>query len=175
MVIVNYLTKQAIFIPTHQTINTPTVTKLFVAYVFSKHGIPSYVTSDQGSESVLRFFCSLAATLDIKLHFTSYYHPEGDGQTEHTNQTLEQYLRIYCNYQQSDWSCLLPLAEFAYNNMMSATTGLTPFFANKRYHPSLQTRLKHNLSSDLAQPFVIELESVHMRPKQLIIEAQACY
>lgn len=35
---------------------------------------------------------------------------------EHVNQTLEQYLRVYCNYQQDNWSALLPLAEFAYNN-----------------------------------------------------------
>jgi hypothetical protein len=40
----------------------------------------------------------------MKLHFTSGYHPEGDGQTECANQTLEQYLRIYCNYQQSNWA-----------------------------------------------------------------------
>ena len=59
--------------------------------------------------------------------FTSGYHPEGDGQTEHTNQTLEQYLRIFCNYQQDNWSELLPLAEFAYNNTLSATTGVSPF------------------------------------------------
>jgi len=111
----------------------------------------------------------------MKLHFTSGYHPEGDGQTEHTNQTLEQYLRIYCNYQQSDWSCLLPLAGFVYNNATSATIGLTPFFANKGYHPSLQTQLKRDLLSDLAWPFIAELESVHTRLKQLIVEAQACY
>ena len=41
---------------------------------------------------------------------------ETDGQTERVNQILEQYLRIYINYQQNDWVPLLPLAEFAYNN-----------------------------------------------------------
>ena len=175
MVIVDCLIKQAIFIPTHQTINTPTIAKLFVVHVFSKYRIPSHVISDQGLKFVSRFFHSLAATLDMKLHFTSDYHSERDGQTEHTNQTLEQYLRIYCNYQQFDWSCLLPLAEFAYNNTMSATTGLTPFFTNKRYHSSLQTQLEHDLPFDLAQPFIAELESVHTRLKQSIVEAQACY
>ena len=70
----------------------------------------------------------------MQLHFTSGYHPEVDGQTEQTNQTLEQYLRIYCNYQQSDWAQLLPLAEFTYNNTLSLTTGFFPFFTNKGYH-----------------------------------------
>jgi len=53
------------------------------------------------------FFQSLTA-LDMKFHFTSGYHPEGDGQTKWTNQTLEQYLWVYCNYQQDNWSKLLP-------------------------------------------------------------------
>jgi len=50
------------------------------------------------------------------------------------NQTLEQYLHIYCNYQQDNWSELLPLVEFAYNNAPSATTSVSPFFANKGYY-----------------------------------------
>jgi len=80
-------------------IDVPGLAKLFIVYVFSKHEVLSHVTSDQGSEFISRFFHSLAAILNMKLHFTSGYHPEGDGQTKHTNQTLEQYLRIYCNYQ----------------------------------------------------------------------------
>ena len=73
----------------------------------------------------------------MTLHFTSGYHPEGDGQTEQTNQTLEQYLCCYCNYQQDNWSELLPLAEFAYNKAPSSTTGISPFFVNKGYHPNI--------------------------------------
>jgi len=50
LVVVDHLTKQAIFILTHQTIDASTLTKLFVTHVFSKHGVPSHVTSDRGSE-----------------------------------------------------------------------------------------------------------------------------
>ena len=83
----------------------------------------------------------------MRLHFTSGYHPEGDGQTECTNQTLEQYLRIFCNYQQDNWSKLLLLTEFAYNNTLSATTGVSPFFANKGYHPDLTIHPEQELAS----------------------------
>ena len=120
---VDRLSKQAIFIPTHDTITSPELTKLFLLHMFSKHGVPAHVTSDRGTEFVSHFFRSLWKALDMRLHFTSGYHPEGDGQTERSNQTLEQYLRIYCNYQQDNWADLLPLAEFAYNNTPSATTG----------------------------------------------------
>jgi hypothetical protein len=54
----------------------------------------------------------------MKLHFTFGYHPEGDGQMERVNQTLEQYLQIYCNFQQDNWHTLLPIAEFCYNNTL---------------------------------------------------------
>src|SRR5215813_606366 len=117
LVVVDRLTKQAIFIPTHDTITSAELARLFVLHVFSKHGVPSHVTSDRGSEFVSHFFCSLGEALDMCLHFTSGYHPEGDGQTECTNQTLEQCLCIYCNYQQDNWS-RLPLAKFTYNNAL---------------------------------------------------------
>jgi len=93
--------------------------------------------SDHSSKFVSYFFHSLGTALDMRLHFTSGYHPEANGQAEQTNQMLEQYLYIYCNYQQDNWSELLPLAEFAYNNTPSATTSVFPFFANKEYHSNL--------------------------------------
>jgi len=147
LVIVDRLTKQAIFIPAHNTIMSADLACLFVVHVFSKHSIPSYVTSDRGSEFVSNFFRSLGTAFNIHLHFTSGYHPKGDGQTEHTNQTLEQYLHVYCNYQQDNWSELLPLTEFAYNNAPSTTTGVSPFFANKRYHPNITVHPKCDIVS----------------------------
>ena len=137
LVIVDHLSKQAIFIPTHNTITSAELVCLFVTHVFSKHGVPSYITSDHGSEFVSHFFHSLDTALDMRLHFTSGYHLEANGQAEHTNQTLEQYFPIYCNYQQNNWSKLLPLAKFAYNNAPSTTTGVSLFFANKGYHSNL--------------------------------------
>ena len=92
LVVVDRLTKQVIFIPTHDTITSAELAKLFVLHVFSKHSVPSHVTSDRGSEFVSHFFRSLGKALDMTLHFTSRYHLEGDGQTEQTNQTLEQYI-----------------------------------------------------------------------------------
>jgi len=98
LVIVDQLTKQVIFIPAHDTIMSIDLAHLFVLHVFSKYGIPSHVTSNRGSEFVLNFFWSLGTALDMRLHFTLGYHSKGDGQTECMNQTLEQYLHVYCNY-----------------------------------------------------------------------------
>ena len=77
------------------------------------------------------------------------------------NQTLEQYLQIYCNYQQDNWSKLLSLMEFVYNNALSATTGVSPFFANKGYHPNLTVHPECNLTSARAHKYSIDLNSLH--------------
>ena len=98
LVIVDWLTKQTIFISVYNIIISTDLAHLFILYVFSKHGVPSHVTSNKGLEFVSNFFYSLGTALNRWLHFTSGYHPEDDGQTKCTNQTLEQYLYVYCNY-----------------------------------------------------------------------------
>ena len=141
---------------------------LFVLHVFFKHGIPSHVTSDRGSEFVLNFFWSLGTALDMQLHFTSGYHPKGDGQTKCMNQTLEQYLCVYCNYQQDNWSKLLPLAEFAYNNALSATTDVFLFFANKKYYPNITAHSECNIAFFCAYDFTIDLNELQSTLKAKI-------
>ena len=172
LVIVDQLSKQSIFILTYDTITSTELAKLFVIHIFSKHGVPSHVTSDQGSEFMSSFFRTLGKALDMKLHFTYGYHPKGNGQTKRTNQTLEQYLWIYCNYQHSNWSNLLPLAAFAYNNAPNATTGVSPFFANKGYNLNLSVHPEHDLVSAHACDFVVDLDELHQQLQLTISNAQ---
>src|SRR5882724_4887465 len=175
LIIVDHLSKQSLFIPTHNTIMSQQLAQLFALHVFSKHGIPSHITSDHGMEFISHFFGSLRTVLDMKLHFTSRYHPEGDGQIEQTNQTLEQYLQVYCNYQQDNWSKNLPLAEFTYNNTPSATTRITPFFSNKGYHLNLTIHPEHDLALACTCDFVTDLDKLHQQLRQHIADAQCRY
>ena len=128
--------------------------------MFSKHGIPFHVTSDRDSEFVSNFFQSLGTTLNMQLHFTSGYHPECDGQTKCINQTLEQYLHVYCNYQQDNWSELLPLMEFAYDNAPSATTSISPFFTNKGYHLNITVHSERDIAFSQACDFAIDVNEL---------------
>jgi hypothetical protein len=159
--VVDHFTKQALLIPTHNTITSTQLAELFIIHVFFKHGVPFHVTSNRGSEFVSCFFRSLGKALNMKLHFTSGYHPEGDVQTEHVNQTLEQYLHIYCNFQQDNWHTLLPIAEFCYNNTPSSTTEVSPFFANKGYNPAFTVHSEYELASLKAQELVTDLQELH--------------
>uniref|UniRef100_A0A0W0FUT7 Integrase catalytic domain-containing protein n=1 Tax=Moniliophthora roreri TaxID=221103 RepID=A0A0W0FUT7_MONRR len=97
----------------------------------------------------------------MKLHFTSGYHPKANGQTKRANQTLEQYLWMYCSYQQDNWNVLLPLTEFAYNNALNASMGISPFFANKGYHPNITVHPEYHLASQKACNYVTNLNEVH--------------
>jgi len=131
--------------------------------------------SNRSSEFVSHFFHSLGTALDMRLYFTSRYHPEANGQAERTNQTLEQYLRVYCNYQQDNWSELLPLTEFAYNNAPNATTGVSLFFANKGYHPNLSIYPDRDIASSHAQDFILNLDELQDTLKEEIAKAQRQY
>ena len=144
-------------------------------YVFSKHGVPNHVTSDRGSEFISKFMRALGQALNMEFHYTSGYHPEADSQTERANQTLEQYLRIYCSCQQDNWSQLLLLAEFTYNNAPNASTGITPFFANKGYHPNITIYPERDLASLKARELAVNLDELHSVLKDEIAIAQSWY
>src|SRR5258708_11568534 len=175
LVIMDRLTKQLLFIPTHNMVDAPQLAQLFLTHIFLKHSTPGHVTSDHGTEFMSHFFRSLGSLLSMKLHFMSGYHPEGDSQMEWINQVLEQYLWAYMNYQQDNWAPLLPLVEFAYNNTVSATTGISPFFANKGYHLRLSTNLLALSLSSEAQCYMADLDQLHSQLKVLIAEAQEHY
>src|SRR5258706_7746119 len=109
------------------------------------------------------------------LHFTSGYHPEGDGQMECANQVLEQYLQVYTNYQQDNWVTLLLMAKFTYNNAMNAMTGVSPFFTNEGYHLEFTADLQVETSLAKAETFVEDLECIQAELKENIAQAQERY
>lgn len=92
LVIVDPHTKMAIFIPTTTGLTAESLAQIYITHVFSKHGIPSNIVSDRGSEFTSRFWRTVTSLLGLKLHLSTAFHPETDGQTERVNQPIEQYL-----------------------------------------------------------------------------------
>ncbi|GJW99612.1 putative reverse transcriptase domain-containing protein [Tanacetum coccineum] len=92
-VIVDRLTKSAHFIPTREMDNMETLTRLYIKEIVSRHGVPISIISDRDSHSTSRFWQSLQNTLDTQLDMSTAYHPETDGQSERTIQTLKDMLR----------------------------------------------------------------------------------
>ncbi|GKA83577.1 putative reverse transcriptase domain-containing protein [Tanacetum coccineum] len=92
-VIVDRLTKSAHFIPTRETDSMETLTRLYIKEIVSRHGVPISIISDRDSHFTSRFWQSLQSALGTQLDMSTTYHPETDGQSERTIQTLEDMLR----------------------------------------------------------------------------------
>ncbi|PRP73007.1 retrotransposon nucleocapsid protein, partial [Planoprotostelium fungivorum] len=136
MVVVDRFTKMSHFIPCKNTITSEEAAWLYIDRVFRLHGIPEKIVSDRGTQFTAEFWTSFWKQMGTKHSMSTAYHPQSDGQTERVNSVLNQYLRVYCSYLQDDWVPLLATAEFAYNNSVHTSTGVTPFFANQGLHPN---------------------------------------
>jgi len=104
--------KAAIFTPCNEAIDAAGVAKLYATYVFPHYGLPKKVISDRDPRFASNFSREMCSLLGIKQNISSAYHPQTDGQSERTNQSLEQYLRLYCGTHQKDWAAWLPLAQY---------------------------------------------------------------
>ena len=148
-VVVDRLTKMRHYIAT-MTLEAEELADRFIDRVYSIHGLPDSILSDRGTQFVSRFWSTLCKRLSVIRKLTSAFHPQTNAQTERVNAEMEQFLRLYINWAQTDWAKWLPLAEFAGNNAVSSTTGISPFFANYGHHPRMGTEPRTPPPPDLS-------------------------
>lgn len=135
-VVCNKLTKRVHFLGACSMDNAAVMCDGFMAWVWCLHGTPKKIVSDRRPQFVARYTSRMWERLGFKPALSTAHHPQSDGQTERTNQELEVYLRAFIDYYQDDWMDWLPFAEFAYNNWVSAATGMSPFYAEYGYNPT---------------------------------------
>ena len=128
-VVVDRLTKTAHFIPLKTGCPIDRMAQIYVREIVHLHGIPRTIVSDRDPRFVSRFWKSLHEALRTKLSFNTAFHPQSNGQSEHTIQTLEDMLRACALDLEGKWDEHLPLVEFAYNNSYQATIGMPPYEA----------------------------------------------
>ncbi|GJY37909.1 hypothetical protein Tco_0424273 [Tanacetum coccineum] len=128
-VIVDRLTKSAHFIPIRATDSMETLTRLYIKEIVSRHGVPISIILDRDSHFTSRFWQSLQNALGTQLDISIAYHPETDGRSERTIQTLEDMLRACVIYFRKGWDKHLPLVEFPYNNSYHSSIKAAPFEA----------------------------------------------
>ena len=107
--------------------DTETLASLLVNEVVCRYGVPSYLHSDQGANLTSNLMAALCKQLGITQARTSAYHPQGNGQVERFNRTLESMLAEVVSDHQTDWDHHLPKVLFAYRTAIHDTTGFTPF------------------------------------------------
>jgi hypothetical protein len=137
LVIVDRYTKLARYIAVRKSIQAHELAELFMNHIYKDFGSPKGITTDRGSVFTSKFWGDFMYYLKVRRRLSTAFHPQTDGQTERQNQTLEFYLRTYCNYRQDDWVSKLALAEFTYNNSVHSSTGSTPFRLLYGFDPEL--------------------------------------
>ncbi|GKD56313.1 putative reverse transcriptase domain-containing protein [Tanacetum coccineum] len=128
-VIVDRLTKSAHFLPMREDDTLEKLTRQYLKEVVSKHGVPVSIISDRDGKFTSHFWKSLNKALGTRLDMSTAYHPETDGQSERTIQTLEDMLRACVLDFGKGWDRHLPLVEFSYNNSYHTSIKAAPFEA----------------------------------------------
>ena len=128
-VIVDRLTKSAHFLPINVEDSLDKLAQLNVDEIVRLHGVSVSMVSDRDPRFTSRFWPSLQAALGTRLHFSTTFHPQMDGQSERTIQMLEDMLRACVMEFKGSWDTHLALMEFAYNNSYQARIEMSPFEA----------------------------------------------
>jgi hypothetical protein len=118
---------------------------------------------------------TLFEVLGVDIRLSTAFHPETDGSTEVTNQVMEQYLCIFCNFKQNYWFHYLPLAEFTSNNSVNSTMQLTPFYAESGIHPLFDPAIPPVSTVPSAKNRARNIQSIILTLQDNLTQAQQCY
>ncbi|GJS20600.1 putative reverse transcriptase domain-containing protein [Tanacetum coccineum] len=128
-VIVDRLAKSAYFLPMREDYKMERLARLYLNEIVARHGVPISIISDRNSRFTLRFWQSMQEALWTHLVMGTTYHPQTDGQSERTIQTLEDMLRACVLDFGGSLDVHLPLVEFSYNNSYHYSVRCAPFEA----------------------------------------------
>ena len=109
--------------------------------------------------------------MGIVQNVSTAYHPRTDGQSERSNQWLEQYLRFWVDHQQTNWHHYLPLAEFVHNLWKNESTGQSPFKVLMGYSPRAEI-FDVTLSIPTVALQLRDWKSAREEAQKLMIKAQ---
>jgi hypothetical protein len=174
-VVVDRLTKIAHFIPYTKTITVEETAKLFLTIFIVFIDFQMILSWTRGLNLLLISGEEFFQLLGMKINLSTACHPRTDGQIERVNQILKQYLYCTVNYQQDDWIDLLPLAEFAYNNIVHSSTKQTPFFSNYGHHLRADPFQVKDVGSPTAEDLATHLAAIHDELAFQLYEAQDHY
>nr|GEX88721.1 reverse transcriptase domain-containing protein [Tanacetum cinerariifolium] len=157
------LTKSAHFLPMKETQSMERLTRLYLKEVASRHEVSVFINFYRDRRFTSCFWQSLHKAMGTRLDMSTAYHPQTDGQSERTIQTLEDMLRACVIYFGNGCDKHLPLVEFLYNNSYHTITKAAPFealYGRKCRSPVCWTEVRY---SQLTGP-----EIIHETTKKII-------
>jgi len=128
--------------------------------------------SDRRPQFIAGLMRKLNKMLGIETKLSMVYHPQTGRQTERTNQELEQYLRMYVNHRQNNWSEWLATTEFAFNNKVHTATKSSLFKVNYGREPRMGFDIRKKRKNKKAEEFVKEMKDRHEEAKTALIKSQ---
>lgn len=152
VVFVDRLSKMVHPVPCTMEHGARDIARLFFRNVFRLHGLPAIIISDRDTRWTSHFWEALFSMLGTKLHLSTAFHPQTDGQSENALKTVQQVVRILTDEYKMEWDECLPAAEFAMNNATSASTQLSPFevcYGRRPRVPATLLTSEHTTSSEV--------------------------
>ncbi|KAJ0494986.1 putative nucleotidyltransferase, Ribonuclease H [Helianthus annuus] len=128
-VVVDRLTKSAHFLPIREDYSADRLAQIYVDEIVARHGVPLSIISDRDARFTSHFWRTMQSAMGSQLNLSTAYHPQTDGQSERTIQTLEDMLRACVIDFGGSWDSHLPLIEFSYNNSYHSSINMAPFEA----------------------------------------------
>ena len=144
-------TKVVILVPCREDMGAEAIAELFKEWVFPYIGVPMWLISDRDTRFTSSWFKELCCILGIAQNLSTAYHPQTDGQSERTNQTMEGLPRIFCNCQANDWAEWLSVVQYIINSRPSSTTKRAPYELWMGHIPRA-----HQAVKDLKVPNLVE-------------------
>ena len=126
---------------------------------------------DREPQFATRLMKELNKILEIETKLSMAYHPQIDGQTERTNQKLEQYLRIYINHRQNNWAKWLAMVEFAFNNKVHTVAKMSLFQVNYGRELRMGFDIKKKGKNEKAEEFVREMKERHEKARAALVKS----
>ena len=153
------------FIPTTEKTSAKGLARLFRDNVWKLHGLPESIISDRGPQFAAGLMRELNRILGIESKLSMVFHPQTNRQTERVNQELEQYLRMFIDHRQEQWSDWLGTAEFAYNNKTHSSTKVSPFKANYGQDSRMEFEIRRKGKYKGAEKFVMKIKEIQEEAK----------
>jgi hypothetical protein len=156
---------------TKDTLDSEGLYHLYLRRVWSAHGTSDKLITDRGPQYSSRFARDANKNLQIETALSTAYHPQTDGQSERTNQSVEQVLRTVVSFHQDDWVDWLPMVEFALNNQYKKSLKTTPFYANYGFHPQIGSLPKIDTPIISVEDFIRHIQQVQKDTKKSLEQA----
>jgi len=172
LVVCDRFSKMSHFVVTTGKTTAEGLVRLFRDNVWKLHRLLESIILNRGLQFAAGLIKKLNKMLGIETKLSTAYHPQTDKQMERTNQELEQYLRMYINHRQNNWSEWLATVEFAFNNKIHTVTKLSLFQVNYGREPRMGFDIRKKVKNEKVEEFAREMKKRHEEARVILVKSQ---